>query len=153
MWPTLCCSLPEGYCPTKRAFPPLAGELTRCCCKSFCDYRLSDSPSNIMVKKLRIVLLWWEKLDLNQRSLAATVLRTAPIDRTLAFSRIWWALRGSNLGRADLQSAALPTELRFHGLRDRDRTGSLRSHNPALCLLSYPQYVRLTGLEPVTACL
>ena len=58
--------------------------------------------------------LWWEKLDLNQRSLAATDLQSAPIDQTLAFSRMWWALQELNLGRADLQSAALPTELRTH---------------------------------------
>ena len=57
-------------------------------------------------------LLWWEKLDLNQRSLAATNLQSAPFDQTQAFSRMWWALQGSNLGRADLQSTALPTELR-----------------------------------------
>lgn len=57
-------------------------------------------------------LLWWEKLDLNQRSLAATNLQSAPFDQTQAFSRMWWALQGSNLGRADLQPAALPTELR-----------------------------------------
>ena len=57
-------------------------------------------------------LLWWEKLDLNQRSLAATNLQSAPFDQTQAFSRMWWALQESNLGRADLQSTALPTELR-----------------------------------------
>lgn len=44
---------------------------------------------------------WWEKLDLNQRSLAATDLQSAPIDRTLAFSRIWRALQDSNPGLAD----------------------------------------------------
>lgn len=55
---------------------------------------------------------WWEKLDLNQRRPKPTVLRTAPIDQTQAFSRMWWVLQESNLGRADLQSTALPTELR-----------------------------------------
>ena len=49
---------------------------------------------------------------MNQRSLSATDLQSAPFDQTLAFSLIWWTLQGSNLGRADLQSAALPTELR-----------------------------------------
>lgn len=49
---------------------------------------------------------------MNQRRPQPTVLRTAPIDQTQAFSRIWWVLQESNLGRADLQSAALPTELR-----------------------------------------
>lgn len=77
-------------------------------------------------------LLWWEKLDLNQRSLAATNLQSAPFDQTQAFSRMWWALQGSNLGRADLQPAALPTELRTRGVRDRSRTGDLQGHNLAL---------------------
>ena len=77
-------------------------------------------------------LLWWEKLDLNQRSLAATNLQSAPFDQTQAFSRMWWALQGSNLGRADLQSAALPTELRARGVRDRSRTGDIQGHNLAL---------------------
>ena len=76
--------------------------------------------------------LWWEKLDLNQRSLTATDLQSAPFDQTLAFSRMWWVLQESNLGRADLQSAALPTELRTHGVRDRSRTGDLQGHNLAL---------------------
>ena len=49
---------------------------------------------------------------MNQRSLSATDLQSAPFDQTLAFSLIWWTLQESNLGRADLQSAALPTELR-----------------------------------------
>ena len=49
---------------------------------------------------------------MNQRSLPATDLQSAPFDQTLAFSLIWWTLQESNLGRADLQSAALPTELR-----------------------------------------
>lgn len=77
-------------------------------------------------------LLWWEKLDLNQRSLAATNLQSAPFDQTQAFSRMWWALQGSNLGRADLQPAALPTELRTRGVRDRSRTGDLQGHSLAL---------------------
>ena len=85
-----------------------------------------------MVKKLRIVLLWWEKLDLNQRSLAATDLQSAPIDQTLAFSHMWWALQESDLGRADLQSAALPAELRTRGVRDWTRTDGLQGHNLAL---------------------
>lgn len=80
MWPTLCGFLPEGYCPTKRAFLPLAGALICRCCKRFCNYRISDSPSNIMVKKLRIVFLWWEKLDLNQRRPKPAGLQPAPID-------------------------------------------------------------------------
>ena len=74
-------------------------------------------------------LLWWEKLDLNQRSLAATNLQSAPFDQTQAFSHVWWALQESNLGRADLQSAALPTELRTRGVRGRLRTGALQGHN------------------------
>ena len=64
-------------------------------------------------------LFWWEKLDLNQRSLAATDLQSAPFDQTQAFSRIWWDLLGSDQRRADLQPAALPTELRSHGVRGR----------------------------------
>ena len=55
---------------------------------------------------------WWEKLDLNQRRPKPTDLQSAPFDQTQAFSRIWWVLQESNLGRADLQSTALPTELR-----------------------------------------
>ena len=110
--------------PGRRAHPLLL--------QALCDYRISDSPSNIMVKKLRIVFLWWEKLDLNQRSLAATDLQSAPIDQTLAFSHMWCALQESDLGRADLQSAALPTELRTRGVRDRSRTGDLQGHNLAL---------------------
>ena len=43
-----------------------------------------------------------------------TDLQSAPFDQALAFSLIWWTLQESNLGRADLQSAALPTELRVH---------------------------------------
>ena len=34
---------------------------------------------------------WWEMLDLNQRSLSATDLQSAPFDQTLAFSLIWWS--------------------------------------------------------------
>ena len=122
----------QGVLPDKARLPPLAGELIRCCCKRFCNYRITDSPSVIMVKKLRTVFLWWEKLDLNQRSLAATDLQPAPIDQTLAFSHMWWALQESDLGRADLQSAALPTELRTRGVRDRTRTDGLQGHNLAL---------------------
>ena len=55
---------------------------------------------------------WWEKLDLNQRRPKLTDLQSAPFDQTQAFSHIWWVLQESNLGRADLQSTALPTELR-----------------------------------------
>ena len=76
--------------------------------------------------------LWWEKLDLNQRSLAATNLQSAPFDQTQAFSHLWWALQESNLGRADLQSSALPAELRTRGVRGRFRTGDLQGHNLAL---------------------
>ena len=57
---------------------------------------------------------WWEKLDLNQRRPKLTDLQSAPFDQTQAFSHIWWVLQESNLGRADLQSTALPTELRTH---------------------------------------
>ncbi len=56
---------------------------------------------------------WWEKLDLNQRRPKSADLQSAPFDRTQAFSRIWWVLQGSNLGRAGLRPAALPTELRI----------------------------------------
>ena len=97
------------------------------------------SPPVKKVPKAKIVSVsgngideWWEKLDLNQRSLSATDLQSAPFDQTQAFSHMWWALQESNLGRADLQSAALPTELRTHGVRDRSRTGDLQGHNLAL---------------------
>ena len=97
------------------------------------------SPPVKKVPKAKIVSVsgngidvWWEKLDLNQRSLSATDLQSAPFDRTQAFSHMWWALQESNLGRADLQSAALPTELRTRGVRDRSRTGDLQGHNLAL---------------------
>ena len=76
--------------------------------------------------------LWWEKLDLNQRSLAATELQSAPADQTLALSRMWCALQELDLGRADLQSAALPADLRTRGVRDRTRTDGLQGHNLAL---------------------
>ena len=33
--------------------------------------------------------LWWEKLDLNQRSLAATNLQSAPFDQKLASVRFY----------------------------------------------------------------
>ena len=59
-----------------------------------------------------IPLEWWEKLDLNQRRLSPTDLQSAPFDQTQAFSHIWWGLQESDLRRADLQSAALPSELR-----------------------------------------
>ena len=55
---------------------------------------------------------WWEKLDLNQRRPKPTDLQSAPFDQTQAFSRIWWVLQDSNLGRVGLQPTALPTELR-----------------------------------------
>ena len=87
-----------------------------------------------------VAFFWWEKLDLNQRSLAATELQSAPFDRTQAFSRMWWDLQGSNLGRADLQPTALPTELRSRGVRDRSRTGDLQGHNLAL----YPSELHAT---------
>ena len=76
--------------------------------------------------------LWWEKLDLNQRRPKPANLQSTPFDQTQAFSHIWWALQESDLGRADLQSAALPTELRTRGVRDRSRTGDLQGHNLAL---------------------
>ena len=69
-----------------------------------------------------MVIIWWEKLDLNQRRPKPTDLQSAPFDQTQAFSHIWWALQESDLGRADLQSAALPAELtiqnkiNFHSL-------------------------------------
>ena len=59
-----------------------------------------------------MVIIWWEKLDLNQRRPKPADLQSAPFDQTQAFSHMWWALQGSNLGRADIQSTALPTELR-----------------------------------------
>ena len=34
------------------------------------------------------MLYWWEKLDLNQRSLAATNLQSAPFDQAQAFSHM-----------------------------------------------------------------
>ena len=34
------------------------------------------------------LMKWWEKLDLNQRSLSATDLQSAPFDQTQAFSHI-----------------------------------------------------------------
>ena len=79
-----------------------------------------------------MVIIWWEKLDLNQRRPKPTDLQSAPFGQTQAFCHIWWALQESDLGRADLQSAALPTELRTHGVRDRSRTGDLQGHNLAL---------------------
>ena len=47
--------------------------------------------------------LWWEKLDLNQRSLAATDLQSAPFDQTLAFSHI-----GSDFQESDLSRLVAP---------------------------------------------
>ena len=79
-----------------------------------------------------MVIVWWEKLDLNQRRPKPADLQSAPFDQTQAFSHMWWALQESNLGRADLQSAALPTELRTRGVRGRSRTGDLQGHNLAL---------------------
>ena len=83
--------------------------------------------------------LWWEKLDLNQRSFAVTDLQSAPIDQTLAFSRMWRALKESSPGRADPQSAALPTELRTRGVRGRlFRTGDLQGHTLTIHIPPYP---------------
>ena len=53
------------------------------------------SPPVKKVPKAKIVSVsgngideWWEKLDLNQRSLSATDLQSAPFDQTQAFSHI-----------------------------------------------------------------
>ena len=82
---------------------------------------------------------WWEKLDLNQRSLSATDLQSAPFDRALAFSLIWWDLQESNLGRADLQSAALPSELRFHNwLQGRDSNPHKAVYETAVLPIYHP---------------
>ena len=45
---------------------------------------------------------------------------------------------GIEPGQTDFQSATLPTELRFHGVRERTRTANRRGHNPVLFQLSYP---------------
>ena len=84
-------------------------------------------------------LYWWEKLDLNQRSLAATDLQSAPIDQTLAFSLIWWNFQESDPGRADLQSAALPAELKFRNwLQGRDLNPHRAAYEAAVLPFYHP---------------
>ena len=63
-------------------------------------------------------LLWWERLDLNQRRTKPTDLQSAPFDHSGTLP-CWWVLQELNLGRTELQSVALPTELRTHGVRER----------------------------------
>ena len=69
---------------------------------------------------------------MNQRRPKPTDLQSAPFDQTQAFSHIWWDLQDSNLGRTDLQSIALPTELRSHSVHGRIRTCDLRTGRTAL---------------------
>ena len=58
-------------------------------------------PKTERISILGNCAFWWEKLDLNQRSLAATDLQPAPIDQTLAFSHIWRVLQDLNLRQTD----------------------------------------------------
>ena len=55
---------------------------------------------------------WWGKMDLNHRRQRRRVYSPLPLT-TRTFPRMWWVLQGSNLGRAELRSAALPAELRI----------------------------------------
>ena len=82
---------------------------------------------------------------MNQRRPKPTDLQSAPFDQTQAFSLMWWDLQGLNPGRADLQSAALPTELRSHGVRERIRTADLQGHNLTLYQLSYTRHMAPDG--------
>ena len=85
---------------------------------------------------------------MNQRSLSATDLQSAPFDQTLAFSLIWWTLQESNLGRADLQSAALPTELRVRvGCESGLEPPTSGATNRRSDQLSYSHYEWLQGRE------
>lgn len=85
---------------------------------------------------------------MNQRSRSATDLQSAPFDQTLAFSLIWWTLQGSNLGRADLQSAALPTELRVRvGCESGLEPPTSGATNRRSDQLSYSHYEWLQGRE------
>ena len=85
---------------------------------------------------------------MNQRSLPATDLQSAPFDQTLAFSLIWWTLQGLNLGRADLQSAALPTELRVRvGCESGLEPPTSGATNRRSDQLSYSHYEWLQGRE------
>lgn len=87
-------------------------------------------------------------MDLNQRSLSATDLQSAPFDQTLAFSLIWWTLQESNPGRADLQSAALPTELRVRvGCESGLEPPTSGATNRRSDQLSYSHYEWLQGRE------
>ena len=98
------------------------------------------NPSNISVDYYTLCRItcqyvkykWREKLDLNQRRPKPTDLQSAPFDQAQAFSLIWWDLQESDLGRAELQSTALPAELRSRGVRERIRTADLLGHNQAL---------------------
>ena len=82
---------------------------------------------------------------MNQRRPKPTDLQSAPFDQTQAFFLMWWDLQGLNPGRADLQSAALPTELRSHGVRERIRTADLQGHNLTLYQLSYTRHMAPDG--------
>ena len=85
-------------------------------------------------------------MDLNQRRPQPTILQTAPFDRTQAFSRIWWILRLLNLGRADLQPTALPTELRTHvGCESGFEPPPSGATNRRSDQLSYSHYEWLQG--------
>ena len=66
---------------------------------------------------LRTPFLWWERMDLNHRSVAQQIYSLPPL-ATRELSHIqfnWWSRwTDSNPRPADYKSAALPTELHRH---------------------------------------
>lgn len=133
---------------------PESGENKRGKAPLILDPSVSYGKEESLYFRLSSSLVWWEKLDSNQRRPKPADLQSAPFDHSgiLPYA-VWWGLQESNLRRTDLRSVALPTELRPHGVRERDRTADLPGHNRMLwpSELHATYVVCLEGLEP-SAC-